>query len=151
MNISIEIEAGDWSSIVDLEAITRTAITAALDPKDTRSIDVLYTDDNGIQVINQQWRNKNQPTNVLSFPAAAQPVPDGEVAHLGDIVLGWETILREAKETGKPLDQHITHLIIHGTLHLLGHDHAHEAEADLMEALEIRILAGLGIGSPYPS
>ena len=151
MNISIAIEAGDWQSVVDLEILTHVAIAAALEIDEKRSIDVLYTDDSSIQVINQKWRGKDGPTNILSFPAAPQPVPAGEVAHLGDLVLGWQTIVREASEAGKPLNHHITHLVIHGTLHLLGFDHETDAEAALMEAREIAILAGMGLGNPYTS
>ena len=149
MTISITVEAGNWASVIDLEPLTQQALTATLDPGDNRSIDILYTDDAAIQTFNRDWRGKDNPTNILSFPAAPQPLPEGEVAHLGDLVLGWQTIAREAAEANKTLNHHIIHLLVHGTLHLLGSDHEIEAEAEVMEAREIAILAGLGIENPY--
>jgi probable rRNA maturation factor len=99
--------------------------------------------------INREWRGKDKPTNVLSFPAAAQPVPKGEVAHLGDLVLAWDTVKTEATTQGKPIQDHISHLIVHGLLHLQGFDHEIESEAEIMEARETKILASLGIADPY--
>ena len=97
-----------------------------------------------------QWRRRTMPPNVLSFPAPKQQdVPEGEPRPLGDLILAAGTVAREADEQGKPLKSHLTHLIVHGTLHLLGFDHVEEAEAERMEAAEIAILAGLGVPDPY--
>lgn len=110
------------------------------------SITVLLTNDAEVKALNAQYRGKNKPTNVLSFP-------DGEkidgVLQLGDIAMAYETIAAEAAAQGKALKHHISHLAIHGTLHLLGHDHEEDAEAEAMEALEIAILARMGIANPY--
>jgi probable rRNA maturation factor len=148
MKISIDVEDERWLVLTDVEAVVLRAIDSVL-PDDVRSVDVVLTSDAEIREINREWRGKDKTTNVLSFPAAEQPVPDGEVAHLGDMVLAFETVEREAKEAAKPLSHHVTHLVVHGTLHLLGHDHEDDLEAEAMEAKEKEILAGLGIADPY--
>ena len=104
--------------------------------------------DAGIRDLNRAWRGKDQPTNVLSFPAADHG-PGGEARHLGDIVLAYETVVREAQSESKSPVHHAAHLVVHGTLHLLGYDHEGDAEGDAMEALEIQALARLGIADPY--
>jgi len=110
-------------------------------------LSVLLTDDAEQRALNARWRGKDAPTNVLSFP---QIEPFGAVRGLlGDITLARETLEREAAELGKSLDEHFTHLIVHGFLHILGYDHQNEAEALQMEGLETQILAGLGIADPY--
>jgi probable rRNA maturation factor len=156
MKVSIEVEDTAWLSVPGLEALTRTAITAAISGsgirliRDPFEIDILFTDDSTIRSINAEWRGKDAPTNVLSFPAPEDmPVPAGEVRPLGDIVMAYGTIEREAARQGKPLPDHTAHLIVHGVLHLLGYDHEDDAEAGEMERLEIGILKGLGISNPY--
>ena len=151
MNLSMEIEAGDWNNITGLERVVRGAAQAALSKGEARSIHVLLVDDAEMRVINHQWRGIDKSTNVLAFPAGHQPLPKGEVAHLGDLVLAWETVAQEATEGNKDLNNHISHLIVHGILHLLGHDHQDDAGAEAMEAKETEILAGLGIADPYAS
>ena len=94
------------------------------------------------------WRGLDKPTNVLSFPGSGSPSPKG-VRHLGDLALAFETLAREAAEEQKSLADHVTHLIVHGTLHLLGYDHEADADAEEMEALEVAALARLGIADPY--
>ena len=133
MNLSIDVEDDSWRKLADVETIVSRAVHAVL-PDDGRSMDVVLTSDAEIQLINKEWRGFDKPTNVLSFPSPEMPVPAGEVAHLGDLVLAYETMVREATEAGKPLAEHVTHLVVHGTLHLLGHDHEDDAEADEMEA-----------------
>ncbi len=148
MIISIDVEDDSWRKLADIEAVVSRAIKAVL-PRDQRSIDVVLTNDTEIQAINKEWRGFDKPTNVLSFPSPEMPVPQGEVAHLGDLVLAYETMAREAKEAEKPLAEHVTHLVVHGTLHLLGFDHEDDAEAEVMEQKERDILAGLGLADPY--
>jgi probable rRNA maturation factor len=105
---------------------------------------VLLTDDAAVQALNRDHRNQDKPTNVLSFPAAPSAAP-----HLGDVALAFGTCAREAAEQGKSLADHLTHLVAHGVLHLLGWDHMTEAEAEAMETREREILARLGTPDPY--
>ena len=100
--------------------------------------------------LNAEWRRKDYAPNILSFPAPeGRNVPEGEPRPLGDLILAVGTVAREAEEQGKPLTSHLTHLIVHGTLHLLGFDHIEERDALRMEKAEIAILAGLGVRDPY--
>ena len=114
-------------------------------------VDVTLADDAAQRTLNRTWRGKDAPTNVLAFPAAdlAVPPPDGAPLLLGDVVLAYETVAREALEQHKPLADHLRHLVVHGVLHLLGSDHAEPVEAAAMEAREIAILAELGVPNPY--
>ena len=154
MTVSIEVEDEAWRALDGLDALARASVEAALadasGDTDVCDIALLFTSDDAIAAINAEWRGKDHPTNVLSFPAApGMPVPEGEPRPLGDIVLAHGVIAKEAAEQGKTLHAHTTHLIVHGVLHLLGFDHDDEAEAGEMEALEARILKGLGISNPY--
>lgn len=151
MNLEIAIEDGDWKAVDNLRKLTRQAISAAVDNADV-SVSILFTGDAQILEINKQWRDKARPTNVLSFPVAADaPVPKGQPRPIGDIVMAYGTIVNEAKAQKKPVANHISHLIVHGTLHLLGYDHETDTDAETMEAREIEILARLGIADPYQS
>lgn len=144
------MEAGDWPD--QLEPVAERAIRAALAGAGATlagpsEISVLFTDDAHQQVLNSEWRGIDKPTNVLSFP---QLEPFAPVAGIvGDITLAHETLVREAAELGKGFTEHFTHLVVHGTLHLLGYDHIDETEALHMEGLETQILAELGIADPY--
>ena len=114
------------------------------------SLSLLFTGDAKMLEINRQWRGKATATNVLSFPVSADaPVPKGELQPLGDIVLAYGVVSKEALEQQKQVGDHVAHLIVHGVLHLLGYDHEDEVEADAMEAREIAILSELGMGNPY--
>lgn len=146
--IDILHEAGDWSA-ADEECVRRAAARAyeALRGSVPAELSVVLTGDAQIADLNKAWRDRTGPTNVLSFPAAG--MPGAEVAILGDVVLARETIVREAEAQGKSFADHLSHLIIHGVLHLLGHDHEDDAEADAMEALERNILEDLGVADPY--
>jgi probable rRNA maturation factor len=151
VRLDLTVEAGDWPAPDDIEALAGKAIEAAaraagasLPPRAEASL--LLTDDEGIRVLNARWRDKDKPTNVLSFPQGGQ---QGRGPLLGDIVLGFETVRREAELGDKPLHHHIAHLIVHGTLHLLGHDHETDMEAEAMERLEADALRALGIPDPY--
>ena len=151
MNLDISIDDRDWRTVPNIRGLARTAVSAVL-PDDDVAIGLLFTSDARIAEINGQWRGKASPTNVLSFPVpAATPVPAGEPRPLGDIVMAYGVISREALAQKKPLGHHVTHLIVHGVLHLLGYDHENDNEAGAMEAREIMILAGLGMENPYAS
>jgi probable rRNA maturation factor len=112
-------------------------------------LSLLFTDDARIRVLNAEWRGKDKPTNVLSFPAFPVRIGAELPPMLGDIVLAAETVRGEAELEVKPLTHHISHLVVHGLLHLLGHDHETDTEADVMEDLERRVLARLAIPDPY--
>ncbi|WP_421730279.1 rRNA maturation RNase YbeY [Brevundimonas sp.] len=146
--IEVEIEADDWAAALpDAEAIVQRAAEAALGSV-AGDIVVLLTDDAAVQRLNAQFRDKDRPTNVLSFPGGDMPMP-GQAAHLGDIVLAFGVCRDEAEAQAKTLANHLTHLVIHGVLHVLGHDHEDEAEAEAMEAQERSLLASLGVADPY--
>jgi probable rRNA maturation factor len=153
VELDVVTEGGDWSQIPDVEALARRAVEAALKvasdaPRGGAEISLLLTDDAGVRELNRAWRGQDKPTNVLSFPAPEQPGVPG-ARHLGDIALAFETLQREAWEEGKPVAHHAGHLIVHGTLHLLGYDHETAGEAEIMEALEVKALRTLGITDPY--
>ena len=153
MNVSIDVEDEAWQGLAGLEELARTAVAAAMAgarAEDDCEVAVLFTDDSAIAAINAEWRGKDRPTNVLSFPTPDDlPVPEGESRPLGDVVLAHGVITREAEEQGKTLRDHTAHLIVHGVLHLLGYDHETDAEAEEMERLEAKILKELGISDPY--
>ncbi|HZB91877.1 MAG TPA: rRNA maturation RNase YbeY [Stellaceae bacterium] len=112
-------------------------------------LSLVLGDDALVHGLNRAWRGKDAPTNVLSFGAGEGPLPPGAPRLLGDVELAFETVAAEAAAQGKPLSCHLAHLVVHGVLHLLGFDHESAAEAERMEALETRILAGLGVPDPY--
>jgi probable rRNA maturation factor len=159
--ITVEIEDERWATaLADPTALATEAALAALAAACPGLTDglavVLLADDATLQDLNRTWRSKDKPTNVLSFPATEtragdMPAPefDGIPLTLGDLALGYETIAAEAEAQGKSLAQHLGHLVVHGTLHLLGYDHEGDADARRMETLEIRILSGIGIPDPY--
>ena len=109
----------------------------------------MLTDDSAIRALNRDWRGKDEPTNVLSFPAAAPGKAGRARRMLGDIVIAYETVAREARAEGKPFDHHLAHLAVHGFLHLLGYDHETDARSRAMERLETRDPARLGVPDPY--
>lgn len=129
----------------------RRAAEAALSDNDAppSEISVVLSDDEHIRELNKHHRGMDKPTNVLSFPAARTKTATGAPRMLGDIVLAFETVEREATEESKPLENHLSHLVVHGVLHLLGYDHEDDEEAEMMEARERQILSKLGIPDPY--
>ena len=142
--IEVEIEDAAWTSALpDAAAVAERAATAALGTVEGDVV-VLLTDDAAVQDLNARFRDRDRPTNVLSFPAADSAAP-----HLGDLVLAFGVCAAEAAAQGKSLADHLSHLTVHGVLHLLGRDHVDEAEADEMEAEERSILASLGVADPY--
>lgn len=151
--IEVAVEAEAWHTAVTLpERLCRRAVAAVLarEADGPVEVSVLLADDLTIARLNRDYRGQDRPTNVLSFPADA-PSWAGMCGPrlLGDVVVALETTSREAVDEAKPLADHLAHLVIHGTLHLLGFDHEVEHEAARMEAREIELLLGLGIGDPY--
>ncbi len=147
------VTADCWQAEPEADAIIHRAIEAAAGFADTGGAElaVMLTDDVGIRTLNGNWRGIDKPTNVLSFPAL-QPVgdvPDDMPRMLGDIAIAYETTRREADEEDKPFEHHLSHLAVHGFLHLIGYDHENDDDAEAMEALEREILAQLGIPDPY--
>ncbi|MEE9315368.1 MAG: rRNA maturation RNase YbeY [Rhizobiaceae bacterium] len=154
IEIDIAINEGNWAGEGELQALSKNAIEAAtlhLEEQlpDGAEVSLLFTDDAQMQSLNKDWREQDKPTNVLSFAANEGDGPDTPL--LGDIILAFETVKREADEQRKPFEHHLTHLIIHGFLHLLGYDHIDDDEAEQMELLETKLLAGLEISDPYLS
>jgi probable rRNA maturation factor len=152
----ILIVADGWQDEPDAEAIVHRAIATAAEMVDADTgeaeLAVMLTDDAGIRTLNRSWRGIDKPTNVLSFPAL-QPTgaggPDDAPPMLGDIAIAYETTRKEAGDEQKPFDHHLSHLAVHGFLHLIGYDHEKDDDAETMEALEAEILALLGIPDPY--
>jgi len=145
--IDVEIEDEAWSAALpDAETLARGAALAALDAEGAahEGVTILLTDDESVRELNARFREKDAPTNVLSFPA-----PHNPERFLGDIALAYGVCAREAAEQGKPLSHHLQHLTVHGVLHLLGYDHIGDDEAEAMEGLERVVLAGLGVPDPY--
>jgi probable rRNA maturation factor len=155
------VVADGWRAEPDAEAVIHRAIAVAAETvhaglNETRiaeaELAVMLTDDAGIRTLNRNWRGIDKPTNVLSFPAL-QPTgsggPDNAPRMLGDIAIAYETMRREADDEQKPFDHHLSHLAIHGFLHLMGYDHETDDDAEAMESLEQEILAQLGIPDPY--
>lgn len=161
MPVEVIVEDPRWDdlSIPDLSAgaVDATLAELGLDPA-AFEVSLLACDDARVATLNADFRGKPQPTNVLSWPsqergaprAGDHPVPpDPAAPEIGDIALAFDTCAREAAEAGKSMQAHTTHLIVHGTLHLLGYDHVRDADATLMEGLESRILGKLGLDDPY--
>ena len=162
--LEIDIEAdGEWDSSSRWERLVRDAAEAAIAESafpqlatGTRAVElsVRLTSDDDVQALNAQWRGKDKPTNVLSFPQAdredfGEVAGDGPELMLGDLVLAHGVCAREAEEKAVPLETHAAHLVVHGTLHLLGYDHGEDEHAEDMEIREVRALARLGIADPY--
>lgn len=151
VDIDISVSAEAWDHLDALEALTRACVDASLaaagvDLVEGCEVSVTFCDDADIRALNAQWRGKDKPTNVLSFPT---PGPLAARPLLGDIVIAFETVAREAAEQEKTLREHTAHMVIHGFLHLIGYDHETAAEAEAMEGLERQIASRLGLRDPY--
>ena len=146
VDLDLRVAEPKWAkSLPDLEAICRRALDAGAAQKATQGeVAILLTNNTEIQDLNRDWRGKDKPTDVLSFPADPMDKP-----FLGDIAVAIGVTQDDAETRGIGLDQHLSHLLIHGLLHLLGHDHKDDTEAAEMEALEIAALASLGWPDPY--
>jgi probable rRNA maturation factor len=165
LDIALRIGAGDWSALPDPAELAARAAAAALDEAGLGGLDaeisLLLTDDAEIAALNGQFRGKAAPTNVLSWPGfplappepgarpPAPPARPGETVPLGDIAMAAETLMREAHQQNLAFGDHAAHLLVHGVLHLLGYDHGNDADAELMEGIERRALARLGVADPY--
>jgi len=153
LSADILVTASCWEAQPDAEALVQRAIDAAArkaaSSADGTEVAIVLTDDSGIRTLNRDWRGIDKPTNVLSFPAAPAPGPVAQPRMLGDIAIAYETTRREAGDEGKPFAHHLSHLAVHGFLHLIGYDHETDADAEVMENLERTILSDLGIPDPY--
>lgn len=166
LELDIVRDAGDWAPFEPVEATIEQAARAAARhpgvlaalPVDRVSICIALSTDEAVRELNRQWRSKDSPTNVLTFPAPPIVPPglpasaDGAASgppFLGDIVLAAQTVSREARDMRSSPRHHLQHLVVHGLLHLLGFDHEQDAEATAMEALETEILATIGVADPY--
>ena len=164
MDLDVVFEDPRWQA-AGLESLAVRAVSAVLEDLDVEAdaaeVCLLACDDARIAELNADFRDKPRPTNVLSWPAEdrapvtaggapqlATPGADGMI-ELGDIAISFDTCAAEADAAGKPFDDHVTHLIVHGTLHLLGYDHETDSDAALMEGLEAKILGKLGLDDPY--
>ncbi len=154
--IDIIVSCRDWSTVGGLKALCRRAATAALraprpdggPPEEPVELSIMLADDAALRDLNRRFRAIDKPTNVLSFPAGGEPLPGAPLA-LGDIAIAFETCAAEAAREGKPMADHLAHLVVHGVLHLRGYDHEHDRDAAVMEPLETAILARLGVADPY--
>ena len=150
VRIDLAVEDPSWTTVPDLQSLVERAVAAALDeagaaPGAEAELSCLFCDDDAIRDLNRRWRGKDSATNVLSFPTEGP----GAAVMLGDIALAYGTAAREAEAEGKRFADHVAHLVIHGTLHLVGEDHEDEDEAEAMEALEVRAMARMGLPDPY--
>lgn len=155
MSLDVSVDAGDWPALDELEDICREASAAALEEANRplspmgSELSIVFTDDDAIRTLNSEWRGKDKATNVLSFPAFPASLSGAIPPLLGDIILAAETVKREAHAEEKSLRNHVTHLVVHGFLHLIGYDHETDEEAEEMEMMERRVLARLAIPDPY--
>lgn len=150
--IDINVTGGGWPPVEELEKLAdraMTVIAARLGLSGDRELSLLFCDDAEIRQLNARWRDKDSATNVLSFPAETLAPGDVPGAFLGDIALAFETVTREAALEGKPFDHHLSHLLVHGILHLLGYDHEDDDQATVMEDLERAVLNDLDVPDPY--
>lgn len=143
--MDLRVEDESWHALPDLDALCQRALDSIdMDGKSSLHTDILLTDNHALEALNRDWRGKQGPTDVLSFPAEQNPQ-----GFLGDIAIAYGIAARDADASGKSLASHLSHLLVHGLLHLIGHDHIDETEAGIMEQLEREALARIGIDDPY--
>ena len=153
--IDVVVRSARWRKRPSAKTIVKRAVLAAAEAVSTPRIElaIVLSDDSAIRALNRDWRDKDAPTNVLSFPAARPGTRPGKARsaspYIGDIVIAYQTTAREAVAEGKPFNHHLAHLAVHGFLHLLGYDHESDRDADKMERLERRILKRLAVPDPY--
>jgi len=146
----VVVQSGLWKEPGNAKTVLRRAVRTAAAALSTSGAElaIVLSDDSAVRLLNRQWRGIDKATNVLSFPTETA---EGEPPLLGDIVLAYETIAREARNEGKPFAHHLAHLAVHGFLHLNGYDHERDEDAETMEELERKILRRLDIADPYRS
>jgi len=151
VQIEIVVRSARWRRQPRAERVLRTAVRAAAAATSTgpAELAIVLSHDSAVQALNREWRGKDAPTNVLSFPASRVGEIGPPSPYLGDIVIAYETTAREAASEGKLFHHHLAHLAVHGFLHLVGYDHENNRDADRMERLERRILARLAVPDPY--
>ena len=144
--VDVLVQSPQWKAKPRVKMIVTRAISAAANAvsRDSGEVAVVLTDDAAVRRLNRRWRGIDKPTNVLSFPAAAS-----SAGTLGDIAIAYQTLARECRTARKPFAAHLSHLAIHGFLHLMGYDHQHDSDAEAMEQVERSVLARLGIPDPY--
>ena len=156
--IEVSLQDPEWEKIGDIEKMIRQAVertlATAMMPETAigrdLEVSIVLANDDLIQVLNREYREKDTPTNVLTFASLdSEEIATEGILNLGDVILSFQTIQREAKEQGKFILDHVKHMTVHGILHLLGYDHLNDDEANDMETLEIGILTGLGVQNPY--
>jgi probable rRNA maturation factor len=152
IEIDIAVESEKWAAI-ELDSLVARAVEAArtesnVELAPSAEISLLFCDDARIRELNREWRRLDKPTNVLSFPAS-DPSRLAQARLLGDIAIAFETVERESIDEHKSLSDHLSHMVVHGFLHLVGYDHESEDDAEVMEAAERRALARLNIADPY--
>jgi probable rRNA maturation factor len=163
VQLEVIVRSALWRKRRTAQSVVKKAVLAAAQAASTAPAElaIVLSNDSTIQALNRDWRGKNAPTNVLSFPAAPG-LPVGTAGqrrgsgksrepspYIGDIVIAYQTTAREAVAEGKPFDHHLAHLAVHGFLHLLGYDHENDRDAEKMESLERRILGRLAVPDPY--
>jgi probable rRNA maturation factor len=151
VHVDIAVRSPLWGSVRGVRPMLQRAMaaTAAHARVGEAELAIVLTDDAAIRTLNRRWRKRDRPTNVLSFPAPPEPAGASRRRLLGDVVIAYETTAREAAAEGKLVKNHVSHLAVHGFLHLLGYDHESEEEAQEMESLERAILSTLGIPDPF--
>lgn len=154
IDIVLDRQSGGWADEAALFGLAERVVAAAsellqLKPAGPCELSLVFADDAAVKALNAQWRGKDTATNVLSFPAFPLKRGDSLPPLLGDVILAFETVAREAADEVRPLDHHVSHLILHGLLHLIGYDHETDAQAGEMESIEREILAKLAIPDPY--
>jgi probable rRNA maturation factor len=150
VQVEISVTSARWRKLPDAAALARKAVRAVVKRARLRQpveVSLLLGSDAQVRRLNARYRGKDKPTNVLSFPGDGEA--PGQPRLLGDVVVAFETVSREAKAQGKALEDHFVHLVVHGVLHLLGYDHIRHADAVRMEGVETKLLAAMGISDPY--
>jgi probable rRNA maturation factor len=153
VEIDVALHCDDWQQasppvVMLCQRAAAAALVAAADPCNNCELSIVLADDAAVRDLNRDWRDRDVPTNVLAFPGDTEAT-NGQPLLIGDVIVAYGVTCAEATRDGKTLANHLSHLVVHGTLHLLGYDHENDAEAHAMEALETRILGGLGIADPY--
>ena len=151
VQIDVIVRSARWRKRPTAKTIVKKAVLAAADTVSTprAELAIVLSDDSAIRTLNRDWRGKNAATNVLSFPAARPGKARSASPYIGDVIIAYQTVAREAVAEGKPFNHHLAHLAVHGFLHLLGYDHENDRDAQKMERLERKILKRLAVPDPY--